>query len=219
MQPRDAARLAVPADVAHVEDLVGGDFFPCDGVACGRSELVEAHAVVCQVVRVAKAGRAADGFAADEADARGIFFCLEKLREEVAVDGDLAEDERLRGVEVDLCAGIECPCFRAVSVLKILVDIFVPGGVRSLRLHDNSGADGSLCQMLDDIRCLRCVVVEPAGEAQNFKSRMCCEFALGICRGEPDEAAIERRLSGFKGGGFCVQLARATSSGAGSTPT
>ena len=190
MQPRNTARLAVAADVPHMENLVGGDFLAGNRVGCGRSEWVEAHAVMGQVVGIAEARCAADGFAADEADPRGVLFCLEKLREEVAIDCDLPKDEALRGVEIDLCRCVECPCLCAVPVLKILIDFLIPRGVRCLRLHDNAGADGSLCQMLNDVCRLWCVVVEPAGEAEDFKSRMCGQFPLRVGRWEPDEAAI-----------------------------
>ena len=180
----------MPADVPHVEDLIGSDFFPGDGVACGRAELVEAHAVMRVVVRVAEAGGSADGFAADEADAGGTFSGLDELGEEVAVDGDLAQDERLRGVKINLGAGVECPCLGADAIFEILIDFFVPSGVRCFRLNHDACPDGALCQMLDEVGRLRCVVVEPAREAQDFHARVGREFALGVGGRHPYEAAI-----------------------------
>ena len=225
VEPGDAAGLGMAADVAEVQDLVCRDFlrlvfWEVERVGGGGAEAVELHAVVGILVPCADA---ADGFAADEADAGGAFFGLQELREEVAVDGDLAEDEALGGVEVDLRAGIECPGFGAVAVFKILVDFFVPSEVRGFRLDDDAGADGALRQMFDDVGGLGGVVVEPAGEAEDFEAGVGGEFALGVGGGNPDEPAVQRGLGGFEGGGLGVcdgaGIARAACSGAGATPT
>ena len=113
VQPGDAAWVARAADVAEVQHVGGGHVlvFPIrpvgdDAVAGGRAELIKEHAVVGAVGGV---GGAADGLAADESDAGAACFGADELGEEVAVDGDLAEDEGLRAVEIHLGAGVERP--------------------------------------------------------------------------------------------------------------
>ena len=75
-------------------------------------------------------------------------------------------------------------------------------------MDDDAGADGALGEVLDDVGGLSGVVVEPPREAEDFKSGVRGQLALRIGGRNPDEAAIQRRLSGFKGGGFGIEGAR-----------
>ena len=218
VKPRDATRLALAADVSEMEDVFGGNaeaVFAVERVGYGRAVAIKNDAVV----RIASEGSGpADGLAAEESDASRAFFGLQKLREEIAVDGDLAEDETLRGVEIDLAGRVEGPCLGAVSIFEILIDLFVPLGVAGLWLNDDAGADGALGEVLDEVGGLRGVVVKPAGETEDFKACVRGEFSLRIGGRNPDEATIQRGLGGFEGGGFGVELAGAACSGAGSSP-
>ena len=148
VEPRDATGLTGAADVPEVEHVGGGDIlvFPGgavgdDAVGAGRAEGIEQDAVESVLAGV---GGGADGLSADEADAGGSGFCGEELGEEVAIDGDLAEDEGLRAVEVYLGGGIKGPGFGAGAVLKGLLGEAVPLGVAGGWLGLDAGANGAL---------------------------------------------------------------------------
>ena len=184
MQPGDAAWVAGAADVAEVQHVGGGHVlvFPIrpvgdDAVAGGRAELIKQDAVVGAVGGV---GGAADGLAADEADAGAACFGADELGEEVAVNGNLAEDEGLRAVEIHLGAGVEGPRLGAGAILEESLGAAVPLGVGGAGLRDDAGADGALGEMLDEVGGDADVVVKPAGFLKKLEAGGGRGFALGL---------------------------------------
>jgi len=206
VHPGDAAWVAVAADVPEVEHVGGGDILELsrgsvgdDAVANGGSEIIEEDSVEGALGGV---GGAADGLAAEEADAGGSGGGGEELGEEIAIDGDLTKDEALGSVEVDLGGGIEGPGFGTGTILEGALGEAIPGGVGGLGLGDDAGADGALGQMLDEVGGDAEIIVKPAGFLEEGEAGLGWGFAPGLKGVEDDETALAGELCGFESGGF-----------------
>ena len=218
VEPGDAAWVAVAADMAEVEDVGGGDILVLaggavgdDAVGEGRAEFIEEDAVEGAVAAV---GGGPDGLASYEADAGGPGGGGEELGEEVAIDGDLAEDEGLRAVEVDLRGGVEGPGVAAHAVFEEAFGAAVPLGIGGAGLGDDAGADGALGEVLDEVAGDADIVVEPAGFFEELGAGVGGGFALGVGGIQDDEAALAGELGGFEGGGVGGGFGGAACSGA-----
>ena len=220
VQPGDPAWVAVAADVTEVEHVTSGHISVFSGravgddaVGTGRSEGIEEHAIESVLAGV---GGAANGFAADKANAGCAGFGGEELGEEIAIDCDLADDKGLRAVEIYLGGGVEGPRFGAGAVLKGLLGKSVPFGICCDWLGLDAGADGALREVLNKVGGDAEVVVKPPRFFEQGGAGVGRGLAFGLDGIEDDQTSIFGVLGGFECGGSGRELGGAACTGAGS---
>ena len=128
----------------------------------------------------------ASGYAADwrygETLIRDSYFkdYAMELAEEIAIHRNLAKDEGLRTVEIDLSGGIECPRLGTSAVFKMPLCSAVPCRIGGAGLRDDAGADGALGEMLDDVSGDADIVIEPAGFFEELDAGLSRGLSLGV---------------------------------------
>ena len=197
--PRDAARLTVAADLAEVQHvgrgdvsahaLVGGEHT----VGNRAAEAIQAHAVdPFGLVVVHGHGRGvADVLSADKAHHPLPCGGLHKLTEEVAVGDDLAKDQGLGLVEVNLARAVEGAGLVAHRVLEAALGGAVELGVGRAALRDDAGADAVAGDAVDGAQGESLVVGQPARLLHQ---------GLALERGQL-EGGVERRKVNVAAGG------------------